>query len=373
MPSKPLLLAAVAPLALAAPAPAQTGHAGHSMPTTPAAEPAARDPHAGHATGTPTPAQAAAPASSDPHAGHDMSSTRQTQATDTHAGHNMQPEQPAPATADPHAGHTMPPRESPDASPSVEQLGTNLPAGTGTPPPVPADKAADRFYRPSEMEDGRHHLQHMHGGQNFYQVMFDLAEYQIRDGDDGFNWDVEAWYGGDIHRLWLRSEGEGDFKRGVERAEIQALYSRAIGPYFNLQGGVRYDFRPNPSRVYAALGVEGLAPSFFELEGFVFLSDKGDVLLRAGGAYDQRITQRLILQPRAELNFAFQDMPDIEVGSGLSEAELGLRLRYDITREFSPYVGVEYEESFGRTKDLRRVAGEKGQHWNLVIGVRTWF
>jgi copper resistance protein B len=302
-----------------------------------------------------------------------MSSTRQTQATDAQAGHNMQPEQPAPATADPHAGHTMPPRESPDASPSVEQLGTNLPAGTGTPPPVPADKAADRFYRPSEMEDGRHHLQHMHGGQNFYQVMFDLAEYQIRDGDDGFNWDVEAWYGGDIHRLWLRSEGEGDFKRGVERAEIQALYSRAIGPYFNLQGGVRYDFRPNPSRVYAALGVEGLAPSFFELEGFVFLSDKGDVLLRAGGAYDQRITQRLILQPRAELNFALQDMPDIEVGSGLSEAELGLRLRYDITREFSPYVGVEYEESFGRTKDLRRVAGEKGQHWNLVIGVRTWF
>ena len=127
----------------------------------------------------------------------------------------------------------------------------------------------------------------------------------------------------------------------IERAEAQALYSHAIDPYFNLQAGLRYDFRPNPSRVYATVGVEGLAPSFFELEGALFLSNKGELMARAEGYYDQRITQRLILQPRAELNFAAQSSSDIGVGSGLSDAEVGVRLRYDIRREFAPYIGVQ--------------------------------
>ena len=115
------------------------------------------------------------------------------------------------------------------------------------------------------------------GGQPFYQVMFNLAEYQARQGRDGYRWDGEAWFGGDINRLWLKSEGEGAFREGVESAEVQALYSRAVGPYFNLQAGVRHDFQPSPNRTYATVGFEGLSPYMFEVEGALFLSTKGDL------------------------------------------------------------------------------------------------
>lgn len=259
------------------------------------------------------------------------------------------------------------------ANTDAEVAGTNLPAGSAPPPPFPTDHAADQVYPPAAMAMGRHHLQTFHGGQKVGQVLFNLAEYQFRKGRDGFEWDGQAWYGGDINRVWLKSEGDGTIGKSVDRAEVQALYSHAIGPYFNLQGGVRYDFKPNPSRVYATLGVEGLAPGFFELEGALFLSNKGELLARAEGYYDQRITQRLILQPRAELNFAAQSSRATGIGSGLSDAELGLRLRYDIRREFAPYVGVQYRRAFGDTANYLRAAGEDPGGWELLTGVRTWF
>ena len=264
-------------------------------------------------------------------------------------------------------GMTMP------ANPDAEAAGTNLPAGTAPPPPLPTDHAADTAYGAQAMAMGRHHLETFHGGQKIGQLAFNLAEYPVRKGRDGFEWNGQAWYGGDIDRLWVKSEGDGTFGRSVERAEVQALYSHAIGPYFNLQGGLRYDFKPNPSRVYATVGVEGLAPSFFEVEGALFLSNKGELLARAEGYYDQRITQRLILQPRAELSFAAQSSRETGIGSGLSDAELGLRLRYDIRREFAPYVGVQYSRAFGATRRFLRDAGEGPGGWEFVTGIRTWF
>ena len=260
-----------------------------------------------------------------------------------------------------------------DMSTMAAPAGTDLPAGNAAPPPVPTDHAGDRVYGPEAMAMGRHHLQGAHGGQKVGQVLFNLAEYQFRKGRDGFEWNGEAWYGGDINRLWVKSEGEGVFGRSIERAEVQALYSHAIDPYFNLQGGLRYDFKPNPSRVYATVGIEGLAPSFFELEGALFLSNKGELMARAEGSYDQRITQRLILQPRAELNFAAQNSREIGVGSGLSDAEIGVRLRYDIRREFAPYVGVQFSRAFGDTRKYLREAGEDPGGWSLLTGVRLWF
>ena len=200
-----------------------------------------------------------------------------------------------------------------------------------------------------------------------------VAEAQFRKGRDGFEWDGEGWYGGDIDRLWVKSEGDGAFGRSIEKAEVQALYSRAVGPYFNLQGGVRYDFKPNPSRAYAVLAVEGLAPSFFDIEGSLFLSNRGELMARAEGWYDQRITQRLILQPRAEVNFAAQSTREIGIGSGISDAEIGLRLRYDIRRQFAPYVGVQYRRAFGDTRKYLREAGEDPGGWSLLTGVRMWF
>jgi copper resistance protein B len=256
---------------------------------------------------------------------------------------------------------------------NTEAAGTNLPAGNAAPPPVPTDHAADRVFGADAMAMGRQHLQEFHGGQKVFQIFNNLIEYQARKGRDGYEWNSEAWYGGDINRLWLKSEGDGTFGRSVDRAEVEALYSKAIDPYFNLQGGVRYDFKPNPSRVYATIGVEGLAPSFFEVEGALFLSNKGELMARAEGYYDQRITQRLILQPRVELNFAAQNSRAIAVGSGLSDAEIGARLRYDIRREFSPYVGVQYKRAFGRTAHYLREAGEDAGGWEFVAGVRTWF
>lgn len=414
MPLKLVLIAAAAPFALAAPAGAQMNHVnmpGMTMPAkkAPASQKAAvKKPTAKRkAPQTSRPAAgknaAASPArnkaaqrkpAADPHAGHDMSSmpgmatpAQDKPAADPQAGHDMS-SMPGSATTNrteeqPSTGHDMPAgaagvpqghdMQGMADTPGQAQIGTNLPAGNAPPPPVPADHAADRIFPPPAMAEARRHFKNMHGAQPFYQVMFNLAEYQAREGRDGFRWDGEAWYGGDINRLWLKAEGVGTFGKGVEEAEVQALYSRAIDPYWNVQAGIRYDFKPNPSRVYAVVGFEGLAPSFFDVETFVYLSNKGDVLGEIEASYDQRITQRLIVQPRVDIDFAAQDVPESGIGSGLSSTQLGMRLRYDITRELAPYIGVEYERAFGDTAKLMRAAGEDPAGWTFVMGLRTWF
>lgn len=282
----------------------------------------------------------------------------------------------APTAADPdcppeHAkmGHCTP-KAAAGGAPSI---GTSLPAGNAPAPAPPTDHYADRFFPPVEMARARHEMHRDQGAQKFGFVVFNLAEYQPRRGRDAFRWEGEAWYGGDINRITLKTEGEGKFGESVERAEIQALYSRAVDPYFNLQVGVRQDLGKGPRRTYAAVGFEGLAPYWFEVEGTLFLSDKGDLLGRFGGYYDQRITQRLVLQPRAEFNFAAQDVPANGIGAGLSSAELGLRLRYEIVREFAPYVGVSWERKVGASARYARAAGEDPTSAGLVAGIRFWF
>lgn len=277
---------------------------------------------------------------------------------------------PKPAT-DPHADHAMP--GTAQAAPAMKMTGTALPAGNAPAPQPPEDHYADRQFPPEEMADAHRQMMFEQGGQPFHQVMFNLAEYQARERADGFRWDGEGWFGGDINRLVVKTEGSGSFGEGVEDAEIQALYSRAIGPYFNLQAGIRYDFEPNPSRTYATIALEGLAPYWFEVEGTLFLSDKGDVLGRLEGYYDQRVTQRLILQPRAEFNLAAQDVPENGMGSGLSDIEVGLRLRYEISRQFAPYVGASWDRKLGDTADFARAAREDPSSVSLVFGIRTWF
>ena len=395
------LVAALAAAALAAPAAAQMDHSKMNMPgmTMPmpkkaapkkavpkkaaAKAPAKKNPAKGDTAKKAAPAKKPAPAkaksAANPHAGHDMSAMPEMEMP---AGHDMgaMPDPNVAAPGDPMAGHDMDsmpginmPAGHDMSSMNAAPAGTDLPAGDAPPPPVATDRAANAVYGAEAMHMGQHHLVTMHGGQKFSQVMFNIAEYQLRRGRDSIEWDGEAWYGGDINRLWIKSEGDAAVGRSVERAEVQALYSHAIGPYFNLQGGLRYDIKPNPSRIYATLALEGLAPSFFDVEGSLFLSNKGELLARAEGYYDQRITQRLILQPRAELNFAAQSSRDVGVGKGLSDGEIGLRLRYDIRREFAPYVGVQYQRAFGDTRRYRRAAGEDGGGLSLLVGIRTWF
>lgn len=270
-------------------------------------------------------------------------------------------------------GHCMPKATAPAAAPaSMGTGGTALPAGNAPAPVAPEANYADRVWGREAMAPARAALRSEHGGMSFSQLMLNLAEVQFRGGRDGYRWDGEFWYGGDINRLTIKSEGEGTFREDAE-GEVQALYSRAVGPYFNLQAGVRQDFGHGPDRTYATVGFEGLAPYWFDVEGALFLSDKGDVFGRLEGYYDQRITQRLVLQPRAELNLSAQGVPSSGLGSGLTDAEVGLRLRYEIRREFAPYVGISWERRFGDTARYARAAGEGTGGFSAVAGVRAWF
>lgn len=339
----------------------------------PGAKPAAKKPAA-------TPASKAAPAKKptvDPHAGHqmpaepaaDVHSGHQTEAADPHAGHqpDVQPDphaghQTSDAAADPHAGHNM---------------AADVPAPpTASPPPAAFSgppHAADAVFGAQRMAAAREELRTEHGDMRVGKLLVDRLEVRLRDGSDGYAWDADAWYGGDIDKLWMKTEGEGEFGRAVEAAEVQALWSHAIGPFFDLQAGLRYDIRPRPDRGHLVLGVQGLAPYWFEVDAAAFLSDKGDLTARVEAEYDQRITQKLILQPRVEFDLAAQDVPELGIAAGLSAGALGLRLRYEIEPRFAPYLGVEYERAFGDTADFRRAAGEDAGGWSLLLGLRAWF
>jgi copper resistance protein B len=343
-------------LALGAWAPALAQHqgdAGHG------AQPA--DPHAGHAK----PAAPAPKPPVDPHAEHAMPAPKPV---DPHAGHAMPAEEPA---ADPHAGHSMP-----AADPHAGH-GAAVPAPPVAPAPAAASSgpahAADAVYGAEAMAAARQGMRKEHGDIKTGKLLLDRLEYRLADGRDGYAWDAQAWYGGDIDKLWLKSEGEGAFGEGLERGEVQALWSRAIDPWFDLQLGLRHDFGRGPDRGHLAVGVQGLAPYWFEVDAAAFVSEKGDVSARLEAEYDLRITQRLILQPTAELEFSLQDVPELGIGSGLSSADLGLRLRFEIAPEFAPYIGVEYERGFGDTAGFRRAAGEEAGGLSVLAGLRAWF
>ena len=266
-----------------------------------------------------------------------------------------------------HDPATMEKPAVPDASDEEDILVPESP-----PPPPPNDRAADRFYDPKAMQAAYEQLKKEHGGTLVSKLMINIAEYQAR-GDGGYRWDGEAWFGGDLNRFVAKSEGEGDAREGLDTGEVQALFSRAVGPYTDLQLGLRQDFGTRSSRTYAALSAETLLPYWFEVQAAAFLSTKGELLARLEATYDLFVTQRLILQPRAELNFAGRDSPDMAVGSGLSNAELGLRLRYDIRRTFSPYIGVSFDRKVGTTADYARTAGRDVSATSFVIGLRTFF
>ena len=201
-----------------------------------------------------------------------------------------------------------------------------------------------------------------------------LDQFELRDADDDntFSWDVQGWFGQDLRKLWFKTEGE---RAGgnTNEAEFQFLYSKAIARYWELQLGVRHDFEPSPSQSWAVIGVQGLAPYFFETDVALFIGDSGRTALRFESEYELLLTQRLILTPEIEVNFYGQDDADIGLGSGLSDLELGLRLRYEIRREFAPYIGINWSKLFGNTKDFARSAGESSSEAQLVIGLRVWF
>ncbi|WP_369807894.1 copper resistance protein B [Phenylobacterium sp. CCH9-H3] len=328
------------------------------------------DAHAGHTT-----PGGAAPMDHSAMPGMSMPAPSQGPASSGMPGMTM-PAAPGPQDHGAMPGMTMPAQAAPADHSAMPGM-NSAPAATADipktpPPPPPTDRAADRFFSAAAMDSAVAELRREHGAVITSKFMTNLAEYQARKGADGYTWDAQAWFGGDINRFVLKSEGEGTRGEGLEAAELQALYSRAVGVYTDVQVGIRQDFEPR-NRTYATVGFESLFPYWFDVEGAVFLSNKGELLGRFEGSYDVRLTNRLILQPRAEFNLAAQNTVETKTGSGLSNAELGLRLRYEVRREFAPYIGVSWDRKFGKTADYARALGEDVEATSFVMGVRAFF
>lgn len=184
--------------------------------------------------------------------------------------------------------------------------------------------------------------------------------------------DAEGWYGGDINKLWLKAEGDGTHGR-LEDLRTEALWSHAVSAYWDTQLGLRQDFGEGPHRTWAALGVQGLAPFWFDTEAELYVGQDGRTAALVRLEREELITQRLVLQPKLEVNLYGKDDPQRGIGSGLADSELGVRLRYDIKREFGPYIGVVWRERYGRTAALARARGERVGELQLAAGLHLWF
>jgi copper resistance protein B len=233
---------------------------------------------------------------------------------------------------------------------------------------------ADSYYDAAAMKDARQDVLKEHGGQTAYFVYGDRLEFLTGEGNPSLIFNGQAWWGGDRNKLWLKTETEYSFEdKSFEDAEIQALWSRAISRYFDFQAGIRHDFSQGPSRTYGVVGVQGLAPYWFETGAAFFVSDNGDVSARIEAEYDLKLTQRLVIQPSLEADISFQDIPSLATGSGISTVELGVRLRYEIKREFAPYIGAQWNRSLGDTAAYSRAKGDDPEKLSFVAGIRFWF
>lgn len=279
----------------------------------------------------------------------------------------------SPQGHDAHAGHQMPqPAGEPQAEPVDPSPGPAMelpaPEEAGSGPP----RAADAIWGAEAMAPSRVALKREHGSTPTTWLEADRFEYQARPGHNGLLWDLQGYYGTPTSKLWLKSEGEAALGEEIEEAEIQALWSGAVAPFWDLQLGLRQDLAGQRD-THAVVGVQGVAPYEFEIDAALFLSQRGDLTARIEGEAEQRITQRLILQPRMEISLAAQDNPARRVGAGIDKIEAGLRLRYEIVPEFAPYIGIEQGWKLGDSARYARLAGEDPSVTSLVMGVRFWF
>lgn len=335
-------------------------HAGHVMPaTSPAAKPAAGK----TAVKKPAPKRAAAkkPAAAP---------AAKPKAADPHAGHTM----PAPAaptmTAEDHAamGHAMPATQEPAQEMDHAAMGHGTPMAPVEPrEPIPALTDADRL---AAFPDLAGHAAHDEGIHSYW--LLDRLETWNADEGTGIGWEALSWIGTDLDRVWLRSEGER-IDSAVEAAEVEVLYGRSVARWWDVVAGVRHDFGEGPSQTFAAIGVMGLAPQKFEVEATAYVGQSGQTAARVEAEYDTLLTNRLILQWQAEAELYGKDDEHRGIGSGLSTVEAGLRLRYEFTRRFAPYVGVAWERAYGGTADFRRDHFEHIEDTRFVAGVRVWF
>ena len=343
------------------------------------------DPHAGHTVPTPLRAPATSPAAAQvDHAamGHDMPMPEAGTATEPMDHSAMGHDMPMPAQGDPeptdpampmdHAamGHDMP---MPDASAGTQPMdhaamGHDMPAAPTEPvTPIPAITAQDRA---AAFPDVAGHAVHDTARHSYW--LLDRLDVWDAEPGTGVEWEAQSWIGTDLDRLWLRSEGER-VRNTTESADIEVLYGRSVAPWWDVVAGVRHDFGHGPSQTFAALGVMGLAPYKYEVEATVYVGQSGQTAARVELEYDTLLTNRLILQSQVEAELHGRDDARRGIGSGLSTVGAGLRLRYEFTRKFAPYIGVVHERAFGGTADLRRGADEDIDDTRIVAGLRLWF
>jgi copper resistance protein B len=208
----------------------------------------------------------------------------------------------------------------------------------------------------------------------FIHGRLDQFEARTNGSDSELRWDGEGWLGTDMNKLWLKSEGFSN-STTVSDGDHEALYDRPIPRtrYFDAQAGVRADLDSGPRRVWAALGIEGLAPGHFEFAPTLYIRDDGNVAGRLIGSCDLLLTQRWIAQPEAELNFYSKDDPGRHIGSGFSDLDAGLRLRYEISRKFAPYIGFAYNGKYGNSAVYSRQAGGSTSDARFIFGLRLWY
>jgi copper resistance protein B len=234
-------------------------------------------------------------------------------------------------------------------------------ASTANPAPRAHDMSYREMTRTMEMDDAA----------AFGRLLVDQFEWRAGDATDGPGWDAQAWYGTDYNKVWFKTEGLrlGDV---TEDARAELLWDRIFSRWWSAQLGARHDFGSGPSRDWLALGVQGLAPYFFQIEATAYLGDAGRSAARFRAQYELLLTQRMVLQPELELNAYAKDDPERNIGAGFSDLQLGMRLRYEIRRECAPYVGVAWLRRLGKTADLVRTAGQDPSLLQLVAGIRFW-
>ena len=237
--------------------------------------------------------------------------------------------------------------------------------------PPPAD-ARDPDVYADGLENGHMPGMDMADDATHVRVLIDrLEQFHSSDGN-GQALDAQAWVGGDLDKLWLKVDGERSNGRlGATRTE--ALWNHAIATYWGLQAGVRHDFGDGPGRTWASFGFQGLSPYWFDIQATGYVGQNGRTALRFEGEYDLLLTQRLVLQPDVKVSLYGKNDPDREIGAGLSDIDAGLRLRYEFSRKFAPYIGVVWNRKFANTARYAREAGNPTQETRVVAGLRVWF
>lgn len=278
------------------------------------------------------------------------------------AGHADHPAPAAPAMDHSKMGHGM--GAMPDHSMQSMDGMDMLPVPTAPRTPIPALTDADRA---AAIPPAMAHVVDDNAIHSY--MLLNRLEAWDADPGTGMAWEGEGWTGTDLNRLWWRSEGER-VDGATEAADVELLYGRSIATWWDVVGGLRQDFKPGDAQTFAAIGVKGLAPQNFEVQATAYVGERGQTAARFEVDYELLLTNRLILQPRLEVDAYGRNDPARGTGSGLSTFEAGLRLRYEFTRQFAPYLGVDYERAVGNTANLRREAD--ADDVRLLAGLRIW-